>query len=102
MTARPDTLRDVLLMRNFFWLLLLLVGAFVPSSPAQPMPPNIVIILVDDLGYGDVSFNGCPDFATPNIDSIVNNGVRCTNGYVTAPIWLITVRPILTSCNSYW
>ena len=51
---------------------------------AQPQP-NIVVILADDLGYGDVSFNGCPDFTTPNIDSLTNTGVRCSNAYVTHP-----------------
>src|SRR5207253_7395011 len=47
--------------------------------------PNILIILADDLGYGDVSYNGCPDYATPNIDSLATNGVWCSNGYVTHP-----------------
>jgi len=47
--------------------------------------PNIIVILADDLGYGDLSFNGCPDFTTPNIDSLTNTGVRCSNGYVTHP-----------------
>src|SRR5947209_19732722 len=60
-------------------------SAFVSSVPAQALPPNIVVILADDLGYGDVAFNGCPDYATPNIDSIASNGVLCTNGYVTHP-----------------
>ncbi len=43
------------------------------------------MIVADDLGYGDLSFNGCPDYATPNIDSIVSNGANCTNGYATHP-----------------
>jgi arylsulfatase A-like enzyme len=60
-------------------------GAIVSSALAQTSPPNIVIILADDLGYGDVSMNGCPDFTTPNIDSIASNGALCTNGYVTHP-----------------
>src|SRR5207248_9514531 len=51
-----------------------------------PQQPNIIVILADDMGYGDVSFNGCPDYTTPNIDSIASNGVLCTNGYVTHPI----------------
>jgi len=60
---------------------------FVPWSFAQnpPQPPNIIVILADDLGYGDVGFNGCLDIPTPNIDSIAANGVLCTNGYVTHP-----------------
>jgi arylsulfatase A-like enzyme len=64
----------------------LVVAWLLPSAEirAQP-PPNIVVILADDLGYGDVSFNGCPDFTTPNIDSLTNTGVRCSNAYVTHP-----------------
>ena len=45
--------------------------------------PNIIIILVDDMGYADVGFNGCKDIPTPNIDRIATNGVKFTNGYVT-------------------
>jgi len=51
------------------------------SQSAQK--PNIIIILVDDLGYADVGFNGCKDIPTPNIDRIATNGVKFTNGYVT-------------------
>jgi arylsulfatase A-like enzyme len=47
--------------------------------------PNLVVILVDDMGYGDLSIQGSADIRTPNIDSIAKNGVRCTSGYVTAP-----------------
>ena len=44
--------------------------------------PNMIVIMCDDLGYADVGFNGCKDISTPNIDSIAENGVRCTSGYV--------------------
>lgn len=44
--------------------------------------PNIIVILVDDMGYNDVGFNGCKDIPTPNIDRIATNGVKFTNGYV--------------------
>src|SRR5438477_8158203 len=72
-----------LLVRTFVLVWLVLVA----ESRAQlAVPsPNVVVILADDLGYGDVSFNGCPDFTTPNIDSLTNNGVRCSNGYATHP-----------------
>jgi arylsulfatase A-like enzyme len=46
-------------------------------------PPNLVLILVDDMGYADVGFNGCQDIPTPNIDRIARQGVQFTNGYVT-------------------
>ena len=65
------------------WLLIFCV--FATSALAQTTPPNIVVILADDLGYGDVGFNGCPDIPTPNIDSVAANGALCTNGYVTHP-----------------
>jgi arylsulfatase A-like enzyme len=47
--------------------------------------PNVLLILVDDMGWGDVGFNGCKDIPTPHIDSIAANGVRFEQGYVTAP-----------------
>ena len=55
-------------------LSLLMILAFIASVEAQQSHPNILIILADDLGYGDVSFNGCSDYATPNMDSIARNG----------------------------
>lgn len=47
--------------------------------------PNIVLIVADDLGYGELGCQGNPDVATPNIDSIARNGVRFTSGYVSSP-----------------
>ena len=45
--------------------------------------PNVIVIMVDDMGYEDVGFNGCKDIPTPNIDKIANNGVKFTNGYTS-------------------
>jgi arylsulfatase A-like enzyme len=47
-------------------------------------PPNLLFILCDDLGYGDVSAFGRPDYRTPNIDWLVAEGVRFTNAYAAA------------------
>lgn len=58
--------------------------------------PNIVIILVDDLGYADVGFQGCKDIPTPNIDSLATNGIRFTNGYVSACLCSPTRAGLLT------
>lgn len=52
-------------------------------SAGEKSEPNVIVILTDDQGYGDVGFNGCKDIPTPNIDRIANNGVKFTNGYVT-------------------
>ena len=48
--------------------------------------PNMIVIMCDDLGYADVGFNGCKDIPTPHIDSIAQNGIRFTSGYVTYPV----------------
>lgn len=55
------------------------------KSRADDPRPNVVVILVDDLGYGDLSVQGGRDITTPNIDSIAKSGVRFSNGYVTGP-----------------
>jgi arylsulfatase A-like enzyme len=65
-----------------------LLGATAAHAVAQSptrRKPNFVVILADDLGYGDLGCYGSPDVPTPNIDSIANSGVRFTSGYVSAP-----------------
>jgi N-acetylgalactosamine-6-sulfatase len=47
--------------------------------------PNVVILLADDLGYGDLSSFGCRDIKTPAIDSLARTGVRLTHFYSNAP-----------------
>lgn len=61
-----------------------LQAADVPA--AKPIRPNILIILADDLGYGETGFQGNTQIPTPNLDSIAKNGIRFTSGYVTAPV----------------
>jgi len=48
--------------------------------------PNIIVIISDDMGYADIGCHGCKDIKTPNIDSIAQNGIRFTNGYVSCPV----------------
>lgn len=55
------------------------------ALPLGAIPLNVLLILADDLGYADLGCQGSPDVKTPNIDSLAQNGVRCTAGYVTAP-----------------
>ena len=49
-------------------------------------PPNIVLIVADDLGYGDIGANGSTIIATPYIDELAQEGVRLTDGYVSAAV----------------
>ncbi|MEK6479971.1 arylsulfatase [Catalinimonas sp. 4WD22] len=54
------------------------------SNETTPQPPNIVVIYMDDLGYGDVSAYGATEISTPNMDKIINGGVRFTDGYASS------------------
>ncbi len=47
--------------------------------------PNVILILLDDLGSTDVGFGGSLDIKTPNIDRIAEEGVNCTEAYISAP-----------------
>lgn len=49
-----------------------------------PTRPNIVIIIADDLGYGETRMQGNLQIPTPGLDALAASGVRCTNGYVTS------------------
>lgn len=63
-----------------------IISAFI-AQPAFSQPqekPNIIIIIADDLGYGDVSCYGATRLKTPNIDRLANQGLKFTNGYCTS------------------
>ena len=48
--------------------------------------PNILFILADDMGWGDLSCYGRPDYKTPNLDALARQGVRFTQAYSAAPV----------------
>ncbi len=71
-------------MRNIHSILsLVALPAISALSANNTSKPNIVLIYLDDLGYGDISCYG-GKIKTPNIDALANNGVRFTNGYATS------------------
>ncbi|MFZ5833043.1 MAG: sulfatase-like hydrolase/transferase [Planctomycetota bacterium] len=58
-----------------------------PAEAAEPAAkPNILMIFVDDMGYADPGCYGGKLVPTPNIDRLAAEGVRCTDGYVSAPV----------------
>lgn len=56
-----------------------------PLLLAKDTRPNILVVLADDLGYGDLGFTGSTEIETPQIDALAQNGVVFKNGYVTPP-----------------
>ena len=81
------------------WLLtvtwLILNGGPGPLQ-AQEQAPNIVLLLADDLGYGELGCQGNDQIPTPHIDSIAKNGIRFTDGYVTASFCSASRAGLLT------
>jgi arylsulfatase A-like enzyme len=65
-------------------LLLMPLTAHASGGPKRTRP-NILVIVADDLGYGDIGVHGGKAVPTPNIDKLARAGIRCTNGYVSAP-----------------
>ncbi|MFT5125976.1 MAG: arylsulfatase A-like enzyme [Kiritimatiellia bacterium] len=61
--------------------------------------PNILLLFADDLGYGELGCQGNPEIPTPHIDSIAQNGVRFTQGYVTAPVCAPSRAGLLSGRN---
>jgi arylsulfatase A-like enzyme len=68
----------------------------VPALTAAERRPNILVIVADDQGYGDLACQGGKDIPTPNIDTIARNGVRCTSGYVSGPYCSPTRAGLMT------
>jgi arylsulfatase A-like enzyme len=66
------------------------------APPALAAPPNILLIVGDDMGYADVGFQGCQDIPTPHLDALAAAGVRCTNGYVSGPYCSPTRAGLMT------
>jgi arylsulfatase A len=69
--------------RDIKWgmMILALVGAVAGQSHAAEKPPNIVFILADDLGFGDLGCYGQKKIRTPNIDRLAGEGMRLTTHY---------------------
>ncbi len=67
-----------------------------PDLPQQPTRPNVVLVLVDDLGAFDVGCYGNPAVHTPRIDAFSREGVRFTDGYAAAPVCSPTRASIMT------
>ena len=85
-------------MKRLLSLVPLFVAAIVShnGTKAAESQPNIVLIVADDLGYGDLGYLGGKDVPTPNVDKLAADGVRFTSGYVSGPYCSPTRAGLLT------
>ena len=75
-----------LLRASLFILLTLFWQPFAQATTAQQTRPNVLVILVDDLGYGDLSSYGATDLKSPHIDELLNRGMKFSNFYANCPV----------------
>ncbi len=68
----------------------------IAQTQPQTKPPNIIIVLVDDMGYADVGCYGSVYYETPNIDRLAAGGMRFTNAYAACAVCSPTRASILT------
>lgn len=95
------------------YLPLLLLGASVSSCTTQtkeeknksnvkiPQQPNIILIMSDDQGWGDVGYNENDSIITPNLDQMVAEGVRFNRFYAAAPVSSPTRGSCLTGRHPF-
>ena len=93
--------------RTTLILLMILWGAWyqpgtrhaqtVKNSPASPKP-NVIVILADDLGYGDLGCFGAKQIRTPHLDRLAKEGVRFTDFYVSQAVCTASRASLLTGC----
>ena len=69
-------------------------------EPSKVKLPNIVLIFIDDMGYGDVGCFGATQYNTPNIDRLAVNGMRFTNFYVAQAVSSASSAGLMTGCYS--
>ncbi len=67
-------------------LIILVFSACNSPKNTEPENPNILLIFVDDMGYGDLSCYGAQDVKTPALDKLADEGLRCTDFHVAAPV----------------
>src|SRR5262245_59837566 len=86
-------MKTALFVKRALFFLCLLVR---PLAAMTGQPPNLVIILADDLGWGDLSCYGHPSIRTPNLDRIAEEGMRFTDFYVAACVCTPSRAGLLT------
>jgi len=83
----------------------ILAAALLPALPAAPRaadapgPPNIVVMMCDDLGYGDLSCFAHPVIRTPNLDRLAADGMKLTHFYSASPVCSPSRAGLMTGRN---
>jgi arylsulfatase A-like enzyme len=98
---QQDICRMCALFRHRYFLSLVIVIAGVPLFVQAADHPNVIVIMADDLGYGDLSCYGATSLQTPNIDKLADEGIRFTSGYCSASTCTPTRYSLLTGTYAF-
>jgi arylsulfatase A-like enzyme len=74
----------------------LAAGLALACAAERPPRPNFVVLLADDLGFGDLGFHGAPDLRTPELDRLAREGASFTDAYAASPVCSPTRVALLT------
>ncbi len=87
-------------MKKYIFLSLLtaLLSNCKPTQERSTEKPNVIVIFIDDEGYGDVGVYGATGFETPNIDQLASKGMMFTNFYAAQPVCSVSRAGLLTGC----
>ncbi|TWU44267.1 Arylsulfatase [Novipirellula aureliae] len=84
--------------RKIAFCIVLFMGTM---SCGNAQPPNVIMLMADDLGWGDVGFNGNENIITPNLDTMAESGIRFTHFYAAAPLCSPTRASVLTGRSPF-
>ncbi|HPN84543.1 MAG TPA: sulfatase-like hydrolase/transferase, partial [Victivallales bacterium] len=69
------------------------------ASEQEASKPNVILVMTDDQGWGDVAYNGHPTLKTPNLDAMAASGIRFDRFYSAAPVCTPTRASVMTGRN---
>ncbi len=90
-----------LLCKSFTGLLLFLAGCSPTGPTISAERPNIILVMCDDLGWGDVGFNGHPVIKTPHLDRLAKKGMVLNRFYAASAVCSPTRASVLTGRNPF-
>jgi arylsulfatase A-like enzyme len=91
-------IKGLLAILVFLWITMVVPGCTSDPDMNETLPPNVVLIVSDDQGWGDLSLHDNTNIRTPNIDSIALNGASFSNFFVS-PVCSPTRAELLTGRN---
>ena len=85
-------------MKFIITLFIAALGIFSANAAEAPRP-NVILIFIDDMGYGDVGFNGATVPKTPNLDQMAAEGMKFTDFYVGCAVCSGSRTALMTGCH---